>query len=78
MGAEYKTYCNPTDRYMIWDSWMHVKEYRVHELEKMFEEVGYKVVESKHRNNFQHWKNKIFCSIWPHLSEEIIIVGKKL
>jgi len=77
MGEEYRTYCNPSGRYMIWDSWMHVKEYRAFELKKMFEEEKFKVVKLFHRNNFKHWKNELFCSIWPHLSEEIVIIGQK-
>ncbi len=78
MGEEYNKFCNPSGRYMIWDSWMHVKEYRVHELKKIMEQVGFKVVLTKHRNNFQHWKNNLICKVWPHLSEEIVIVGQKL
>jgi 2-polyprenyl-3-methyl-5-hydroxy-6-metoxy-1,4-benzoquinol methylase len=77
MGEEYRLYCNPTGRYMIWDSWMHVKEYRAHELKKIFEDCGYKVVVLKHRNNFSHWKSRLACAIWPHLAEEIVIVGQK-
>lgn len=77
MGEVYNKYCNPVGRYMIWDSWMHVKEYRDFELKKMFEEVGFKVVLLKHRNNFQNWKQNLLCKIWPHLAEEIIIVGQK-
>lgn len=77
MGEEYNTYCNPSGRYMIWDSWMHVKEYRAHELKKIFEACGYKVVLLKHRNNFSHWKTNIACKMWPHLAEEIVIVGQK-
>lgn len=77
MGEEYKRYCNPSGRYMIWDSWIHVKEYRDHELKKMFESVGFKVVTLKHRNNFQHWKTNLMCRFWPHLGEEIIIIGQK-
>lgn len=77
MGEEYRKFCNPTDRYMIWDSWMHVKEYRAHELKKIFEDSGFKVVKLFHRNNFQHWKQNLASKLWPHLSEEIIIVGQK-
>jgi len=77
MGEEYRQYCNPTGRYMIWDSWMHVKEYRAYELKKIFEAVGFEVVQLRHRNNFQHWKSKLACFFWPHLAEEIIIVGRK-
>jgi SAM-dependent methyltransferase len=78
MSEEYKVYCNPTGRYMIWDSWMHVKEYRDFELKKIFEDCGYEVIKLFHRNNFKHWKTELVCKIWPHLSEEIIIIiGKK-
>lgn len=77
MGEDYKKYCNPSGKYMIWDSWMHVKEYRAFELKKIFEEENFKVIKLFHRNNFKNWENDIICKIWPHLSEEIIIVGKK-
>ena len=78
MGEEYVKYCNPSGKYMIWDSWMHVKEYRDYELKKIFEDVGFEVIKLFHRNNFSHWKQNLACKIWPHLSEEIIIVGQKL
>lgn len=78
MGEEYRQFCNPSGRYMIWDSWMHVKEYRDHELKKIFEDCGFKVVQLRHRNNFKHWKTQLFCRFWPHLAEEIIIVGQKI
>ena len=77
MGEEYVKYCNPSGKYMIWDSWMHVKEYRDYELKKIFEDVGFEVVKLFHRNNFSHWKQNIASKFWPHLSEEIIIVGQK-
>ena len=77
MGEEYRLYCNPSGKYMIWDSWMHVKEYRAYELKKIFEDCGFKIVTLKHRNNFSHWKTNLACKIWPHLAEEIIIVGQK-
>ena len=77
MGDEYRKFCNPTGKFMIWDSWMHVKEYRDYELKKIFEEVGFKVVNLFHRNNFSHWKQNIACKFWPHLGEEIIIIGQK-
>ena len=57
---------------------MHVKEYRDYELKKIFEDCGFKVVKLKHRNNFQNWKTNLICKFWPHLAEEIIIVGQKL
>jgi SAM-dependent methyltransferase len=78
MSEEYVKYCNPSGKYMIWDSWMHVKEYRDYELKKIFEDVGFEVVKLFHRNNFSHWKQNLACKIWPHLSEEIVIVGQKL
>jgi len=77
MGEEYKRFCNPSGRYMIWDSWMHVKEYRAHELKKIFEDCGFRIALLKHRNNFSHWKSNLACRIWPHLGEEIVIVGQK-
>ena len=78
MDDLYYKFYNPTGKHMIWDSWMHVKEYRAHELKKMFEDEKFKVVELKHRNNFSEWKNNLACKIWPHLSEEIIIIGQKV
>ena len=77
MGEEYNTYCNPSGRYMIWDSWMHVKEFRAYELKKIFEFEGFEVVDLKHRNNITEWKSNLLCKVWPHLSEEIVIIGKK-
>ena len=77
MGDEYRKFCNPTGKFMIWDSWMHVKEYRDYELKKIFEEIGFKVIKLFHRNNFSHWKQNIACKFWPHLGEEIIIIGQK-
>lgn len=77
MSEDYYQYYNQTGRHMIWDDWMHVKEYRAHELKEMMESEGFKVVKLFHRNNFRHWKNDLVCKLWPHLSEEIIIVGQK-
>lgn len=77
MSEEYYQYYNQTGRHMIWDDWMHVKEYRVHELITMMESEKFKVVKSFHRNNFKHWKNDLMCKLWPHLSEEIIVIGQK-
>jgi 2-polyprenyl-3-methyl-5-hydroxy-6-metoxy-1,4-benzoquinol methylase len=77
MGEEYNTFCNPSGRYMIWDSWMHVKEYRDFELKKLFESEGFELVSLNHRNNIIEWKSRLLSSIWPHLSEEITIVGRK-
>ena len=48
-----------------------------YELKKIFEEVGFKVVKLFHRNNFSHWKQNIACKFWPHLGEEIVIIGQK-
>lgn len=77
MGDEYNGFFNKEKKYMIWDDWMHVKEYRAFELVKMMEEENFKVIDVRHRNNFKHWKTTLMCSIWPHLSEEIIVVGQK-
>lgn len=77
MGEEGRLYCNPNNDYMIFDSWMHVKEYRDFELKKIFEDCGFNVVKLFHRNNFQHWKQNLMSKIWPNLSEEIVIVGQK-
>ena len=44
----------------------------------VFEDVGFEVIKLFHRNNFSHWKQNLACKIWPHLSEEIIIIGQKL
>lgn len=78
MDDMYYKFYNPTGKHMIWDTWMHVKEYRAHELKKMFEQEKFKVIELKHRNNFKHWKTDLMCKFWPHLAEEIIIVGQKI
>lgn len=78
MDEIYYKFYNPTGKPLIWDTWMHVKEYRAHELKEMFEEEKFKVVMLKHRNNFSHWKTNIACKLWPHLGEEIIIVGQKV
>ena len=77
IGEVGKLYCNPNNDYMIFDSWMHVKEYRDFELKKIFNDCGFKVVKLIHRNNFKHWKQNLASKVWPHLSEEIIIVGQK-
>jgi SAM-dependent methyltransferase len=78
MDDLYYKYYNQTGKHLIWDSWMHVKEYRDFELKKMFEAEHFKVIDLKHRNNFQHWKTNLACKFWPHLAEEIIIIGQKL
>tara|TARA_B100000795_G_scaffold205792_1_gene159292 strand:- start:8074 stop:8760 length:687 start_codon:yes stop_codon:yes gene_type:complete len=77
MGEEYRTFCNPSGRYMIWDSWEHVKEYRDFELKKMFESEGFEIISLKHRNNITEWKSTLLSNFWPHLSEEIVIIGRK-
>jgi len=74
---DYCKYYNPTGRYMIWDDWMHVKEYTAPELKKIFEAEKFEVVDLRFRNNFIHWKSKLACRFKPHLAEEIIIVGRK-
>jgi len=78
IDKSFYEYHNTTNKHMIWDNWMHVKEYRAHELVKIFESEKFKVVDVRHRNNFKHWKTQLACKIWPHLGEEIIVVGQKV
>lgn len=68
---------NKTDMKMIWDDWMHVKEYTKPELEAIFKEVGFKVKYAQHRTLYPNWKKNIFVKLYPHLADEIIIVGEK-
>jgi len=68
---------NKTDMHQIWDDWMHVKEYTKPELEEMFVNAGFKISKSYYRNFFSHWKRNLAIKLYPHLSEEIIIVGEK-
>ncbi len=68
---------NTTGQRQIWDDWMHVKEYTKPELEEMFSNAGFKIHQSFYRNNYPHWKKNMVIKFYPHLSEEIIIVGQK-
>ncbi len=68
---------NKTDMRQIWDDWMHVKEYTKPEIEEMFVNSGFEIHKSFYRNNFTHWKRNIVVKLKPHLSEEIIVIGKK-
>jgi hypothetical protein len=56
---------------------MHVKEYTKPELEEIFTESGFKVRKSFYKNEFHHWKRDLVIKRYPHLSEEIIIIGEK-
>ena len=69
---------NKTDMHQIWDDWMHVKEYTKPELEEMFRNSGFKIHASYFRNNYSHWKKNLAIKFYPHLSEEIIVVGQKV
>ncbi|MEZ4937839.1 MAG: class I SAM-dependent methyltransferase [Crocinitomicaceae bacterium] len=68
---------NRTDQRQIWDDWMHVKEYTKPELEEMFQKSGFEIHSSFYRNNYPHWKKNMIIKFYPHLAEEIIIIGKK-
>lgn len=69
---------NKTDKKQIWDDWMHVKEYTKPEIENIFIESGFKIKQSFYRKEFSHWKRDLFIKLYPHLSDEIIVVGEKL
>ena len=69
---------NKTGMRQIWDDWMHVKEYTKPELEDIFINSGFKIKSSFYRNNYPHWKKNLIIKFYPHLSEEIIIVGEKI
>lgn len=68
---------NTSGKHLIWDDWMHVKEYTIPELTEMLKSENFKIVETKYRNNFRHWKQDLITKIYPHLSEEIIVIAQK-
>lgn len=68
---------NNSNNHLIWDDWMHVKEYTIPELTEMLKSEKFNIVEAKYRNNFHHWKQDILTKFYPHLSEEIIIIAQK-
>lgn len=68
---------NKTGLRMIWDDWMHVKEYTKPEIEEIFTQSGFNIYKSFYRNSFSHWKRDLVIKFRPHLSEEIIVVGVK-
>ncbi len=68
---------NKTDMHQIWDDWMHVKEYTMPELHEILKNVGFTIHCSEHRKLFSHWKRNLFIKLFPHLADELIIIGKK-
>lgn len=73
---------NRTDMPQIWDDWMHVKEYTRREIEELFTRSGFEVVISKHVNNNPgwtraNWKQQVAVGFFPHLADEIVVVGRK-
>lgn len=68
---------NNSGNHLIWDDWMHVKEYTIPELKEMLQSEKFKVVEGKYRNNFRHWKQDLITKVYPQLSEEIIMIAQK-
>lgn len=68
---------NKTGMRQIWDDWMHVKEYTKNEIEEIFINSGFQIEKSFYRNNFHHWKKDLFIKVFPYLSEEIVVIGRK-
>lgn len=68
---------NRTGLRQIWDDWMHVKEYTKPEIEELFRNTGFKIEKSFYRTNFRHWKKNAFIKLFPHLAEEIVVIGRK-
>lgn len=68
---------NKTGLVQIWDSWMHVKEYTKHEVETIFTNSGFTIEKSFFRNNHSHWKKNLIIKLFPHLSDEFVVIGRK-
>ncbi|MDF2437013.1 MAG: hypothetical protein K0Q95_1389 [Bacteroidota bacterium] len=68
---------NKTGMRQIWDDWMHVKEYTKNEIDELFKNSGFVIEKSFYRNNFSHWKKDLIIKMFPHLSEEIVVIGRK-
>ncbi|NNC83575.1 MAG: class I SAM-dependent methyltransferase [Flavobacteriales bacterium] len=68
---------NRTDMRQIWDDWMHVKEYTMPELEEMFTNLGFEIHYKEHRKLFSHWKRNLAIKLFPHLADELVIIGRK-
>ncbi|MEO8590155.1 MAG: methyltransferase domain-containing protein [Flavobacteriales bacterium] len=73
---------NHTELPLIWDDWMHVKEYTRAEIEEIFTQSGFHIVRSLHRNNFPgwrraFWKKNLAIKLFPHLADEVIVIGRK-
>lgn len=76
-GSDYIADFNKTGLKQIWDDWMHVKEYTKDEIENIFRNAGFEIERSFHRNNYTHWKKNWIIKLFPHLSEEIVVIGRK-
>lgn len=73
---------NRTGMAQIWDDWMHVKEYTRSEIEEIFRNSGFEVIKSEHRNNTPEWNRTFFkknlaVRLFPHLADEIVVIGRK-
>ena len=68
---------NKTDMKQIWDDWQHVKEYTKEELEEIFKVVGFKVKKCFYRNLYPNFIKNTVLKLFPHLADEIIIIGGK-
>jgi SAM-dependent methyltransferase len=73
---------NRTGIRQIWDDWMHVKEYTRNEVETIMRNSGFEVVRSMHRNNTPEWtrafwKKNLAIKFFPHLADEVIVIGRK-
>lgn len=85
VGVGYKHIAgewNRTGMPQIWDDWMHVKEYTRPEIEEIFKGSGFQIVKSEHRNNTPEWnrifwKKNLVVRFFPHLMDEIVVIGRK-
>jgi len=68
---------NRTEMRQIWDDWMHVKEYTKPELEEIFRQSGFEIAKSIHRKLFSHWKRDLVIKRFPHLADELVVIGRK-
>ena len=80
--AEISKEWNRTGMRQIWDDWMHVKEYTLKEVETIMRKSGFEVVSATRRNNIPEWsrvfwKKNLAIKFFPHLADEVIVVGRK-
>lgn len=66
----------------IWDDWMHVKEYALAEVRELFTNSGFTIHSSHHRNNYtgftrSRWKKNVAISMFPHMADENVVIGRK-